>query len=579
MKKLLPILIVGGLALGVVAVFETNKPWWLHAVTGDSMPTWVRDLLGLKVAPRIPDYPRLPTGPRPIRPPQPKPCPGPDCPQPRRPHNWGARSEVPIGATYTVAGKITAAKFTIGGPELDGVAVACDLPAERHLKNVGGSDGAGLCVFTSGDMSADWCNEPAIRGFRDWMKSRPGGGTPNKVKQMITEISRERGVPEPPYIQVTNGDESILEEAHATRRILNVTYGGSDGIYYRGYVPHMVCLVCYDKKADRAAILDNNYPGQLLWMSCADFVQRWKAGGGGWAWCLLQPGPPPVPTNTPAHQESIMQCANGQCANVPAIVQPASSYVRPVAASTAGYAWSPSPDGNLWFLFRDGKQVGSYRRSDDTYSTIDILGQWHTDVMPPIPVPEAAWPAQRQPHVGQLFGVDVNGLKGAPAYEINGKPVAREQLIGALKGGLLPDTKSRLWLSLAGGTDAQRKKVADQIATHPAFDRIRDKVIVKSYEAGAWPLAVGLVADGSPTIQLLGPEDANGRAQDLGHFDSDPGPEQLAAFIEGALRQRDPNYEPERRRPDNPLAAIPTEALWIGGALLAAMFLLPRRRR
>ena len=65
---------------------------------------------------------------------------------------------------------------------------------------------------------------------------------------------------------------AILEECHNTRRLACITYGGSDGIYYRGFVPHMVCLVCFDRKANRAAILDNNNPGKILWMTCGESI-------------------------------------------------------------------------------------------------------------------------------------------------------------------------------------------------------------------------------------------------------------------------------------------------------------------
>ena len=69
----------------------------------------------------------------------------------------------------------------VGGPvHPDGTEVDCDLPAERHLQARGGSDGAGLCVFTSIAMAADWCSEPPLVDFRDWMRRRPGGGYPGK---------------------------------------------------------------------------------------------------------------------------------------------------------------------------------------------------------------------------------------------------------------------------------------------------------------------------------------------------------------------------------------------------------------
>src|SRR5437588_9957087 len=41
-------------------------------------------------------------------------------------------------------------KLTVGGPTSPiGTEVTCDLPVSQRTKNVGGRDGAGLCVLTS----------------------------------------------------------------------------------------------------------------------------------------------------------------------------------------------------------------------------------------------------------------------------------------------------------------------------------------------------------------------------------------------------------------------------------------------
>ena len=53
----------------------------------------------------------------------------------------------------------------------DGIeALVCDLPALEHMKNTGGSDGAGLCVFTSVEHCARWQNEESLRGFQQKMR-------------------------------------------------------------------------------------------------------------------------------------------------------------------------------------------------------------------------------------------------------------------------------------------------------------------------------------------------------------------------------------------------------------------------
>src|SRR4051812_23148361 len=83
----------------------------------------------------------------------------------------------------------------------DGTEIQIDLPAERHLKNKGGSDGSGLCVFTSIQHSADWQSVLPLQDFRDWMTRRPGGGYPQKVEKMIDALCKEKGVPVPDYLQ------------------------------------------------------------------------------------------------------------------------------------------------------------------------------------------------------------------------------------------------------------------------------------------------------------------------------------------------------------------------------------------
>lgn len=59
----------------------------------------------------------------------------------------------------------------VGGPTApDGrTEIHVDLPPSQHLKNKGGSDGAGLCVFTSIDMAARWQDVKQLIGFRDWI--------------------------------------------------------------------------------------------------------------------------------------------------------------------------------------------------------------------------------------------------------------------------------------------------------------------------------------------------------------------------------------------------------------------------
>lgn len=179
--------------------------------------------------------------------------------------------------------------FTEGERGPKGQEPVCDLPTEYRMKNVGGRDGAGLCVFTSINHSAFWQQAKELQDFQKKMRSEPGGGYPEKVDAMIAKYGK--GVD---YVQHTGGDEEFLTLALKTQRMPGVTYAGRDN-RYSGPIAHMVNLIYLDSEV--AAILDNNFPDKPLWMTRKEFLDRWRDRGGGWAVVLLNAPPPPPPTN------------------------------------------------------------------------------------------------------------------------------------------------------------------------------------------------------------------------------------------------------------------------------------------
>ncbi len=194
------------------------------------------------------------------------------------------------GISYT-------AKVTDTPVSPDGTVILLDLPKEHHTKNVGGSDGAGLCVFTSIMHAAMWQNVAVLWDFQKFMTKRPGGGYPDKVKKMIAEICKEKGEKEPAYIQIENGDLEILKLACKTGRMPSVTYSYSPtGRYGGSKIAHMVTLLHADDKW--FCVLDNNYPKTYEWMSPEEFKRAYTGGGSaGWTHLLLAAGPPPCPKN------------------------------------------------------------------------------------------------------------------------------------------------------------------------------------------------------------------------------------------------------------------------------------------
>ena len=53
------------------------------------------------------------------------------------------------------------------------------------MKNASGTDGSGLCVFTSIEIAAHWQNVEQLRGFQKEMTQEKGGGWPDKVDEMM----------------------------------------------------------------------------------------------------------------------------------------------------------------------------------------------------------------------------------------------------------------------------------------------------------------------------------------------------------------------------------------------------------
>ena len=179
----------------------------------------------------------------------------------------------------------------------DNTPIQLDLPKSLHMKNVGGSDGAGLCVFTSMEHAARWQNIELLFGFQTWCRQRPGGGYPEKVDRYMDAISREKNAEKPRYIQIISRDLNLLRQAFRSGRMVSITYCYSPAGRYGGSrIAHMVTLAHLDDRW--ACVIDNNFPGTYEWMSPDELLRVAACGQGNyWAVVFLDPGPPPPPTN------------------------------------------------------------------------------------------------------------------------------------------------------------------------------------------------------------------------------------------------------------------------------------------
>ena len=449
-----------------------------------------------------------------------------------------------------------AGPFYADGNQYSGEAIACDLPVSEHLRNSVGRDGLGLCVFTSIELAARWANEPALIGFRDYMTKQQGGGWPERVDALIPTFAASKGLPVPEYVQHTGGDPEFLRLALKTGRYVCVTYNGRDGIFYRGSIAHMVNLVHFSDKW--AVIQDNNFPGQWLWMTPTDFLNRWRGSGGGWAIVLLKAGPPPIPVNVrvqnpppcpPPETEGgkeartyppsdtgrgqgggllrVEQCPNGVC--------PAPTNLE----------WHADPDNaGYFYLYRGPKQIGAWHPDGRGYLELLGDGNWSEARQPPIPLPTAAV---------SNFGLDVNRVSGEARYCLNGKEVSRREAFAAF--GNLTDDSGKLRLTIVGDAELRQRVRAD-LAAHPDLLALRDRLLVQNYSPEHWAVAgVGF----APGITLQPAPDANGKAPVLFRAVVYQGPEHLAE----AIRKADPNYRPEndpqpgKTNPSTPVDATP----------------------
>lgn len=483
----------------------------------------------------------------------------------------------------------SAEAFQPGGPiSPDGKKATVDLPTNRHIRNVGGSDGAGLCVFTSIQMAADWQNVRELDGFREWMRRRPGGGWPEKVDQMLKQFCGEKGVPVPPYVQHTGGDEAFLALALKSRRAVCVTYAGRDD-FYRGPIAHMVDLVYLDDAA--AAIIDNNRPGVWVWMTRAEFLQRWRAMQGGWAMVLLSPPPPPHKATAPAWRIPVGQCPGGSCGGggcsggfcpLPMMRIPAPA---PIPEPEAAYEWDQSrfdSDGP-YFVLRKGKRVigawygGGFHRQ--IAGRPDGVFEAEKSASPVNPPREAESVAAADV---QNFGVVPSKIHaGKRWYSLNGIEVPRNEALDAF-GDDLPADSDRFYLTIVGDA-AFIAKAKAEVAKLP--DQDRGRLHVQTYSPDHWAVAhFGL----APGLTIRKPTSGDSSAEVGTITPAGFTPDELLALIDLALRLKpkpqpkppEPNPAPKpgpAPSPDGPTCPLRKFAPWLFVAALGLRSLFSKK--
>lgn len=188
----------------------------------------------------------------------------------------------------------------VAGTDYQGHTVQAWVPKDRQPRNIGGSDGLGLCGFTSIQYAATFQHLAGLEDLQQYMSTRPGGAWPEKVDQVIEQkLGPDSGLQ---WVHVY-GSEAIplIKRALATGRMPCISYGFGER-YRLDAINHMVNLVCFDD--EYAAVLDNNYPGTCEWMPADELLPRfeWVAdrnGVGyhaeGWAIIFITNPQPPLP--------------------------------------------------------------------------------------------------------------------------------------------------------------------------------------------------------------------------------------------------------------------------------------------
>ena len=489
---------------------------------------------------------------------------------------------------------------TPAGPS--GVRATVDLPRDRHMKNVGGSDGLGLCVFTSIRHAADWQNLIDLLDYRRWMESRPGGGYPSKVDATLKAYCREKGIAIPEYIQHTGGDDAFLDLAIKTGRCPCVTYAGRDD-FYRGRIAHMVNLVYLDPQ--NAAIVDNNRPGTWLWMTRSEFLSRWRDMSGGWAFVFLAPPPPPhatQPVMAPAGCEcgDVCMCehcpncactkcpcrdgprilAFGQC--LPGGACPAPSAGRPIPHPFAAPAPKWTKLGDYDYL----EGLGLYHAESGLWSPLEgnRWGEWQAPprgIALPAATPkagakvEAVGPGEPAPEADEpLTGVIPDRIHEAPAYSLSGVPVTKEEAHRAM-GGNLVDDSDRWHVSVVGDRPFIEKVKGDLARLSQA---VQGKFHVQSYPTDHWAVSAFKLKEGVTLRKEAGLSRVSAEAAAIAKADYTP--DALNRMCPYAPKPPTPPTPPDDpNQPQPPAPSNPVLPPWSLVAALLALLLVIKGKK
>lgn len=183
-------------------------------------------------------------------------------------------------------------------PSYRGVNASAPIPVELHVRNEGGSDGAGLCVISSvlsagmaqgvpglnvsGLDEASGQNKPG-KGSLLWRtaKARKGGYSPDKLAALLNEV-----MPGEKWVSYVGTDPSEIEKLTKAGFRVCATMNTGQQYGYR-HIAHMV-NDCHYETNGWSCVVDNNDPGMFHWMPTTERDRRLKDGGTLWAFAWLR---------------------------------------------------------------------------------------------------------------------------------------------------------------------------------------------------------------------------------------------------------------------------------------------------
>ncbi len=156
-------------------------------------------------------------------------------------------------------------------------------------------DGAGLAVQTTVEVMARMQEGPELKGFVSWCKARPGGCYPSKLDKQLNDFGSDRHlfkVPSHVDVRGKEGEPDAFKmlAVWIKDRPVMVTYFGGTDTRYKTKINHVVIVLDYDEKTDKACFLDTNFVEQgkrYQWTTATDLRKRITDDGKNKPWVLI----------------------------------------------------------------------------------------------------------------------------------------------------------------------------------------------------------------------------------------------------------------------------------------------------